>query len=69
MKKGEDGKAEIVSFNEELFSLDRGDLTAEALDRRLEMAIAIAADLICGTFKCGRHGTCADFSCGTYNVV
>jgi hypothetical protein len=55
---------EIVSLNQELINFDLDDISVEALERRLEMAIA---DVVCGVFVCNTHGSCSAFGCGTYN--
>jgi hypothetical protein len=68
MKKGKKEKgsriAEIVSLNEELFSLVTGDPMA-ALDQRL--ALAVGGVLTCDTFTCGSFsGSCGAFACGSF---
>jgi|tagenome__1003787_1003787.scaffolds.fasta_scaffold19722757_2 hypothetical protein len=59
------GGPEIVSLNEELFSLANGDPWA-AIDARL--AHAIASGPACETFTCSSFGACSSFSCGTFKV-
>lgn len=72
MKKGKKTKArvpEIVSLNEELFSLRAWSLQSEELDRRLELAVAAASNFVCDTFTCGNYsGTCGAFACGTFKI-
>ncbi len=46
---------EIVSLNEELFSLRAWSLQSEELDRRLELAVAAASNFVCDTFTCGTY--------------
>lgn len=58
---------EIVSLNEELFSLVSGDPMA-ALDQYLAGGIA-GKFFICDTFSCGNYsGSCSAFSCGNFNI-
>ena len=72
MKKRKKDKAripEIVSLNEELFSVWAGSLQGEELDRHLELAIAAAHNFVCDTFTCGSYsGTCSAFACGTFKI-
>ena len=72
MKKRKNDEAqvpEIVSLNEELFSLEAGSLQVEELDRRLELAIAAIHNFVCDTFTCGNYsGTCGAFACGTFKI-
>lgn len=58
--------AEIVSLNEELFSLVNGDPLA-ALDERL--ALAVGGGPSCDTFTCSSFGACSGFSCVTFKIV
>ena len=68
-KKDREQVPEIVSFNEELFSLEAGSLQVEELDRRLELAIAAIHNFVCDTFTCGNYtGTCGAFACGTFKI-
>lgn len=60
---------EMTSLNEALFSLDDGNLSVEELDQRLELAIGVLSDLVCGTFVCGTFTTCGAFGCGTFRVI
>jgi hypothetical protein len=62
-KHKEPESTEIVSLNEEIFSLEAGNLTVEELERRLELAIATVKTFTCGTFDCG------SFSCADFKVV
>ncbi|HEV3315775.1 MAG TPA: hypothetical protein VG488_02355 [Candidatus Angelobacter sp.] len=62
---------EIVSLNKELMSFDVTDMSAEELERRLELAIAIFSPLeqgcgtVCGA-KCGTDcATDCSSRCGT----
>ena len=64
MKK--EPKIEMISLNEELFSLDGDNLSVEELDQRLELAVASLDDLICGTFGCGTFDNCGSFGCGSF---
>jgi hypothetical protein len=57
---------EIVSLNDELFSLVTGDPLA-ALDERL--ALVASGGSTCDTFTCGSFGGCASFSCGTFKII
>jgi hypothetical protein len=62
-KKNETPNAEIVSLSSDLSLFDAGDLTLEALEQRLEMAVAVLPqDFSCGSFDCG------GFSCGNFKV-
>jgi hypothetical protein len=70
MKKGKKGKepriAEIVSLNEELFSLVTGN-PMEALEQRL--ALAVGGLLTCDSFVCHTFsGSCGAFSCTTFKI-
>ena len=56
---------EIVSLNDELFSLVTGDPLA-ALDERLAMVAGGGPS--CDTFTCSSFGSCSGFSCGTFKV-
>jgi len=64
MKKKKN-REEIVSLNDELLSFDSGDISLEALERRLELAVA---PFICGTFVCSSFSKCSSFGCGTFGV-
>ncbi|HEX3526526.1 MAG TPA: hypothetical protein VH988_05625 [Thermoanaerobaculia bacterium] len=62
---------EIVSLNEELFSLEAvGPRFEELIDRRLELAVAaIGTNFICDTFTCTTFtGTCGAFGCTTFKI-
>ncbi len=59
---------EIVSLNQGLFSLEAGNLSIEALDRRLELAVGVAAGFVCATFSCTNFSSCASFGCGTFTM-
>ncbi|HEV7504185.1 MAG TPA: hypothetical protein VGS07_04675 [Thermoanaerobaculia bacterium] len=60
---------EIISLNEELFSLEAGSLQVEELDRRLELAIAAIGNFVCDTFTCGTFsGSCTTFACGSFKI-
>lgn len=53
---------EIVSFNQELVSMDLEDMTVEQLEQRLELAVIVPVQ--CGSFSgpCGTfHGGCITF--------
>jgi hypothetical protein len=69
MKKQKTGKREpiqeIVSLNDELFSLVTGDPLA-ALDERL--AMVAGSGPACDSFTCTGFGACSGFSCGTFKV-
>ena len=72
MKKGKKDKrprvAEIVSLNEELFSLVNGNPLA-TIDQYIELAIVAAGNFTCDTFTCGTYsGVCASFACGTFKI-
>jgi hypothetical protein len=67
-KKEEKEVPEITSLNEELFSLEPGSLTVEALDRRLELAVAAVAKFVCDTFACGSFSSCRVFGCGDFRT-
>jgi len=59
---------EIVSLNEELFSLVSGDPLA-TFDQHIALAIAAAGSFICDTFTCGTFsGACGSFACGTFKI-
>ncbi|HEY3571088.1 MAG TPA: hypothetical protein VGP73_24395 [Thermoanaerobaculia bacterium] len=57
---------EIVSLNDELFSLVTGDPLA-ALDERL--AMVAAADGTCVSYTCSGFSGCGSFSCGTFKII
>ncbi|MFL6232891.1 MAG: hypothetical protein ACJ76N_07140 [Thermoanaerobaculia bacterium] len=57
---------EIVSLNDELFSLVTGDPLA-ALDERL--ALVAGGGPSCETFTCSSFGACSGFSCGTFKIA
>jgi hypothetical protein len=66
MKK-KPSQQEMISLNQELFSLDGDSLSVEELDQRLELAVAtVVDDLICGTFGCGSFDSCGSFGCGSF---
>ena len=69
MKKQKTGSREpiqeIVSLNDELFSLVTGDPLA-ALDERLAMVAGGGAS--CETFTCASFGGCTSFTCGTFKI-
>jgi hypothetical protein len=70
MKKGKKDKgpriAEIVSLNEELFSLVTGN-PMEALDQRL--ALAVGGLFTCDIFACHTYsGSCGAFACTTFKL-
>ncbi|HEY2289119.1 MAG TPA: hypothetical protein VGM86_00335 [Thermoanaerobaculia bacterium] len=72
MRKGKKDKrprvAEIVSLNEELFSLVNGD-PLTTIDQHIELVIAAAGNFICDTFTCGTYsGVCSSFACGTFKM-
>jgi hypothetical protein len=72
MRKGKKDKrprvAEIVSLNEELFSLVNGNPLA-TVDQHIALAIAAAGNFICDTFTCGTFsGSCGSFGCGTFKI-
>jgi hypothetical protein len=56
---------EIVCLNQELISFDAEDLSIEALERRLELAVA---SFICTTFVCSSFDSCSSFGCGAFSV-
>jgi hypothetical protein len=59
---------EIVSLNEELFSLVSGN-PLDALDRALAVAGALGGAFTCDTFTCGNYtGSCGAFACGTFKL-
>lgn len=66
MKK--DDAFEMVSLNQELFSLEAGNLNVEELDRRLELALGTTGSFICGTFGCANFGQCGSFGCGAFSA-
>lgn len=73
MKKRKNDKAkvlEIVSLNEELFSLEAvSPQFEELLDQRLALAVAGIAKFYCDTFTCGTFtGTCTAFGCTTFKI-
>ena len=69
-KKAAPKVPEIVSLNEELFSLEAGNLRFEELiDQRLELAVAaMETNFICDTFTCSTFNSCRVFGCGTFTV-
>jgi hypothetical protein len=62
---GREPSAEIVSLNDELFSLVTGDPLA-ALDERL--AIVAGGGPACDVYTCSGFGACSGFSCGTFKI-
>jgi len=67
-KQKRGGKApiqEIVSLNDELFSLVTGDPLA-ALDERL--ALVAGGGSACETFTCASFSGCTSFTCGTFKI-
>lgn len=58
---------EMVSLNQELFSLEAGNLTVEELDQRLELAVAAMRIFVCDIFTCGSYSSCGSFGCGTFS--
>lgn len=67
-------QGEIVSLNKELTNFDFDDVTAEELERRLELALAsLPAQVLedCQGFSCGTNtgsgGTCQTFTCSKNN--
>ncbi|HEV7504184.1 MAG TPA: hypothetical protein VGS07_04670 [Thermoanaerobaculia bacterium] len=66
--KSEARVPEIVSLNEELFSLEAGSLQVEELDRRLELAIAGISNFACADFTCGTFASCGAFTCDTFKI-
>ncbi len=56
---------EIVSLNDELFSLVTGDPLA-ALDERLAR-VAVGGD-ICTGYVCGTLSGCTGYTCATYKI-
>ena len=56
---------EIVSLNDELFSLATGDPLA-MLDEQL--ALAAGGGPSCETFTCASFGACSGFSCVTFKI-
>lgn len=54
---------EIVSLNDELFSLMTGDPLA-MLDERLAV---VAGSISCGSFSCSSY-TCGSFTCAMFNI-
>jgi len=57
---------EIVSLNDELFSLVTGDPLA-MLDERL-MSVA-GGSTPCDVYTCSGFSGCSSFSCGTFRIV
>jgi hypothetical protein len=69
MKKDRDGEGEeMVSLNQELFSLEAGNLVVEELEQRLELAVAALGKFTCSTFVCGSYNSCDTFGCGSFKV-
>jgi hypothetical protein len=62
---GREPIVEIVSLNDELFSLMTGDPLA-ILDERL--AMAAGGGQVCDTYTCSPFGGCSSFSCGTFKI-
>jgi hypothetical protein len=60
---GREPVQEIVSLNDELFSLVTGDPLA-ALDEQLAV---VAGGITCGSFSCSSY-TCGSFTCGMFNI-
>lgn len=57
---------EIVSLNDELFSLVTGDPLA-MLDERL--AIAAADGTVCNSYTCGTLSSCPGYTCATFKLI
>lgn len=57
---------EIVSLNDELFSLVTGDPLA-VLDEQL--ALVTGGGPSCETFTCSSFGSCGGFTCGTFKII
>lgn len=57
---------EIVSLNDELFSLVNGDPLA-MLDERL--AVVAADGVTCNGYVCSTLSGCPGFSCSTYKII
>lgn len=57
---------EIVSLNDELFSLVNGDPLA-MLEERL--AVSMSGGAPCEVFTCTGFGSCGSFSCGTFKII
>lgn len=69
MKKEEKRAGEeMVSLNQEIFSLEAGNLAVEELEQRLELALAAIEKFVCSTFACGRFESCVEFACGSFKV-
>jgi len=64
-RSGREPIQEIVSLNDELFSLVSGDPLA-ALDERL--AAVAGGGLTCETYTCTSFGGCSSFTCGTFKI-
>jgi hypothetical protein len=62
---GREPVQEIVSLNDELFSLVTGDPLA-ALDERL--AIVVGNGTICNNYTCGTLSGCTGYSCSTFKI-
>jgi hypothetical protein len=59
---------EIVSLNEELFSLVSGNPLA-TIDEYIALAMATAGNFQCDTFTCGTFsGDCGSFACGSFRI-
>ncbi len=59
---------EIVSLNEELFSLVSGNPLA-TIDEHIALAMATAGLFQCDTFTCGSYsGDCGSFACGSFKI-
>ena len=69
-KKDKPRIPEIVSLNEELFSLEAvGPRFEELLDERLELAVAAVTKFYCETFTCNTFtGSCGSFACTTFRA-
>jgi hypothetical protein len=65
-RRGREPIQEIVSLNDELFSLVTGDPLA-VLDEQL--ALVAGGGPSCETFTCSSFGSCSGFTCGTFKVI
>ena len=62
---------EMISLNDELFSLEEGNLQVEELEQRLELAIAFLQETSfnCDAFVCGAFESCSGFGCDGFSII
>ncbi len=68
--RGDGEVPEVVCLNRPLFNPALGNLEAEPLERRLELALAALPQWTCLNFDCGDLSVgCTTFHCITFRVI